>query len=154
MTHPRAVCDQLTASNLPLVGARPTAEPQAWTPPRGVAVELVPAGVWWDAVRVPRWIAEHALRTLGESGGAVIEDGYGAWLYWLIPVGMGKTDGLAHAQLLGHATWVAVPPAHRTTGPDVTWRFLPDVLLTDPARLRAALRQAERRAVGPRGGSR
>lgn len=53
----------------------------AWVPPESMCVTLVPAGRWWDAVRVPRDLAVPGLAVLGPDSGAVIEDGRCAlWL--------------------------------------------------------------------------
>lgn len=43
------------------------AEPQKalpWNPPNGHAVQLFPAGRWWDAVRGPTGLGEHTLKLL------------------------------------------------------------------------------------------
>ncbi|MEU2719853.1 hypothetical protein [Streptomyces smyrnaeus] len=59
----------------------------AWSPPTHAPFALMPAGVWWDAVRVPYAPGWSVVRRLGEACGGVIGDPYRSWLYWLVPPG-------------------------------------------------------------------
>lgn len=119
-------------------------DPLPWTPPGGTEVRLLPAGRWWDAVRVTRPLAEQALAVLGPDTGAVIEDDSGALLYWLIKPGAAdEWPRLPQVEVLGRATYVGVPPV-AVTSSRARWRvpLAHDCYLTDPALLRAALEAA------------
>jgi len=116
-----------------------------WTPPTGVASVLLPAGVWWDAVRVPQWAAAAMLAELGTESGAVIRDGYTGQHTWLTTPG--AVDGWAvpeytQVQLLYATTCLEVPPLRRTGPLGVHWhpdRRWGDRQLTDPFTLHVAL---------------
>lgn len=118
-----------------------------WTPPAENTVE--PAGEWWDAIRVPEDIGTRALDQLGERSGAVIADGWGHLLYFLVPPRTATGWKLPGITVLTRTAreiaYVGVPPAHRDTGPCLHWRIPPDRdrnHLTDPALLHTALRTA------------
>ncbi|WP_211041620.1 hypothetical protein [Streptomyces tardus] len=123
---------------------------EAFTPPPGPDVCLMQAGVTWDAVRVSAWVSRAVLPALGERSGAVLEDGYSGVWYWLIASGAGGGWRFGPAvQVLGAATWLAVPPVHRTERPGLRWVLAPGGgtrALTEPELLHAALQ----RQVGPR----
>jgi len=127
---------------------------EAWSPPNGPSVELVAAGRSWDAVRVPSSVGARVLERLGEDSGAVIEDGYGAILYWLVRPGAADAWDLpqAYVGILGVASYVAVPPVRRIEGPGVRWAVALSALryLTNPEQLHAALTAEINAAVGPR----
>src|SRR5690606_6051324 len=93
----------------------------AWGPPVGTDVRLLPAGHWWDAVKVPARAGEFALKLLAFDTGGVIEDTFGGHLYWLIAPGSAARWRLPHVTVLTTACYVAVPPAHRTEGLGVRW---------------------------------
>ncbi|MFD8965954.1 DUF6415 family natural product biosynthesis protein [Streptomyces sp. NPDC059568] len=98
--------------------------PRAWAPPAGTAVVLVGAGRYWDAVRVRTDVGERVIRRLGGNSGAVIQDMYGAALYWLVAPGTADKWALPSEQVvpLGVATFVVVPPAHFTdTSRRIRW---------------------------------
>lgn len=107
-------------------------------------VRIVPAGRWWSAVRVPAALGTLVLELLGDRTGAVIEDGYGGIMYWLVPPGDAADRRLPGGQVLGRGSHVAVPPPSRTSGPGLYWRvpLSHDSYRTDTARLRAALTEA------------
>lgn len=107
-------------------------------------VRTVPAGRWWNAVRVPVALGTPALKSLGDASGAVIKDGYGGIMYWLVPPGAATDWRLTDVQVLGPGSHVAVPPLRRTAGPGLYWRvpLSQDRYWTDPERLRAALAEA------------
>ena len=115
-----------------------------WSPPCGTDIRLVPAGRWWDAVKVPRAVGDFALKLLALDTGAVIEDAFSAHLYWLVPVDSATGWRLPYVTVLGAACYLAVPPGHRTEGLGVHWRVPcePGHTLTDPAHLREALETA------------
>jgi hypothetical protein len=96
-----------------------------WMPTRHAEVQTLAAGDWWDAVRVPLGLGVHALRHLEDETGAVIRDGYGGILYWLIPPGSAAHRQLPQVTVLGPGCHVAVPPLHRTTGPGLYWQVPP-----------------------------
>ncbi|MFK4145178.1 hypothetical protein [Streptomyces sp. NPDC004065] len=91
-------------------------------PAHGVEVRTLAAGDWWDAVRVPLGPGLRALRHLGDATGAVIRDGYGGILYWLVPRGDAAGWRLPRVTVLGPGSYVAVPPPHRTAGPGLYWQ--------------------------------
>jgi hypothetical protein len=113
-----------------------------WMRQDGAQARLLPAGRWWDAVRVPLGLGSHAMRHLGDETGAVITDGYGRILYWLIRPGTAADWRLPEVQVLGAGCHVVVPPAHRTTGPGPHWRVPParDHECTSAPALHSALR--------------
>jgi hypothetical protein len=122
----------------------PNSDAPRWLRPLGPAVRMLPAGEWWDAVRVPLATGLRILEHLGTRTGAVIEDGYGGVLYWLVPPGAADTWDVPAAHILGPGCHVAVPPRHRTYAPGLHWRVPPTRTRhwTDPAALHAALRLA------------
>lgn len=122
-----------------------------WTPPNHDAVEALPVGVWWDAVRVPRPAAQGVLKSLGDASGAVIEDPFACVCYWLIEPGSASRWNAAAfhpVAVLQNAkldlTYLAVPPARRIAGPGLHWRvpLTANRYLTDTPALRAALAPA------------
>ncbi|WP_151478134.1 hypothetical protein [Streptomyces albicerus] len=122
----------------------PSSDAPRWLRPLGPEVRTLPAGEWWDAVRVPLATGVRILDHLGPRTGAVIEDGFGGSgiLYWLIPPGAAETWHLPPAQILGPGSHVAIPPRHRTCAPGLHWRVPPTRTRhwTDPASLHTALR--------------
>ncbi|NSC22823.1 hypothetical protein FM076_17265 [Streptomyces albus subsp. chlorinus] len=116
-----------------------------WSPPTHAPFVLTPVGVWWDAVRVPYDVGVDVVRRLGNAGGSVIGDPYGAWLYWLVPTGTGAVWGGLPAEAgavhVSVACWLPVPARDRTGPPGPYWAvpFARDRVLTDPDRLRGAL---------------
>ncbi|MEU6534443.1 hypothetical protein [Streptomyces sp. NPDC047000] len=113
-------------------------------PGRGAEVRTVAAGDWFDAVRVPLDLGLATLHLLGDESGAVIRDGFGSILYWLIAPGAAAGWGLERVSVLGRGHHVAVPPLHRTTGPGLYWQVPPTRGLecTSAPRLHAALHAA------------
>ncbi|MFH8366983.1 hypothetical protein [Streptomyces sp. NPDC018031] len=124
-----------------------------WTPPAGPDVTLVPAGRWWDAIKVPTFVGIPALDRLARTG-AVIHDGFAARMYWFIPPGTGRAwdwPALQQVELHSTTTYVAVPAAHHTCPPGLHWHVPPTGgCLTDPAGLQRALREVVDTALGPR----
>ncbi|MFJ8646337.1 hypothetical protein ACIRNI_09445 [Streptomyces sp. NPDC093546] len=129
---------------------------EPWTPPQGPDVTLLPAGRWWDAVRVPSSLGSRVLARLGENSGAVIEDGFGAILYWLVWPGAADEWVLLQpsVSICGATTYVAVPPVTYTEGPGLRWAtpLSPTRYLTDPELLRAALATEIDAVMGRRAG--
>ncbi|WP_369232638.1 hypothetical protein AB5J56_11735 [Streptomyces sp. R21] len=113
-----------------------------WMQSSTLQVRLVAAGEWWDAVRVPLTLGNKALEHLGDRTGAVIKDGFGSCLYWLIRPGTAADWNLAQVKVLGPGSHVAVPPLHRVTGPGLYWQVPPsrDREWTSAALLHTALR--------------
>ena len=117
-----------------------------WMRPYSDEVRTLPAGRWWDAVRVPLAPGLRTLESLGDDTGAVIRDGFGDVLYWLVLPNSAADWSLPQVQVLGPGCHVAVPPLHRTSGPGLVWQ----VALrsagrewTRPERLHAALVAAQ-----------
>lgn len=136
--------------NTPTLELPAALRPLEWLP-AGRTVAMLPAGQWWDAVRVPRALALEALGGLGSRSGAVIEDPGGGLLYWLVPAGRADDWHLAEKsriRVLGHNSSVAVPGPQRTAGPH--WRIPPtrDGALTDPEQLHNALARAAAVSAG------
>lgn len=132
----------------------PAVTPGGFDFPEGPDAQAMRAGLMWDAVRVPRWLAVPALARLGDRSGAVIEDTWGPVWYWLIPPGSGHGWRHGHGiEVLGATCWVVVPPVSRTAGAGVRW-MLPPVsgraVLTAADVLRAALTAAVAELAGPR----
>lgn len=121
--------------------------PLAWVPPHHNAVSLLPAGRWWDAVRVRRELADAVLTALGPRSGAVIEDSPGGLLYWLVEPGSAtRWPELPGVRVRGRDGFIGVPAQHKVSGSGVSWRvpLAPGRYLTDPAALLAALTEAAR----------
>lgn len=114
-------------------------------------VRTVPAGRWWNAVRVPADLGALALKSLGDESGAVIKDGYGGIMYWLVPPGDAAAWRLPDVQVLGRGSHVVVPPLRRTAGPGLYWRvpLTHDTYWTNTARLHSVLSSAAT-AAAPR----
>ncbi|MDT9696514.1 hypothetical protein [Streptomyces sp. P17] len=93
--------------------------------PGSVEVRTVAAGGWWDAVRVPLDLGLDALRYLGEDTGAVIRDGFGGRLYWMIPPGSAAGWNVPQVRVLGRGCHVAIPPLHRVMSPGLCWQIPP-----------------------------
>jgi hypothetical protein len=112
--------------------------------PHSAEVRALPAGCWWDAVRVPLAPGVRALGLLGDETGAVIRDGYGGILYWLLVPGGATGWHLPEVQVLGRGSHVAVPPPRRTKGPGLYWQVPPAYgrECTDSTRLHTALSRA------------
>ncbi|MEV0227509.1 hypothetical protein [Streptomyces sp. NPDC050704] len=129
--------------------AIPASDAPRWLKPLGPEVRALPAGEWWDAVRVPLAAGLRTLEHLGPRTGAVLEDGYGSVLYWLVPPGTAAGWDLPPAHVLGSGSHVAIPPRHRTYPPGPHWRVPPTRTRywTDPDTLHTALRAALRTAL-------
>ncbi|MFE4651511.1 hypothetical protein [Streptomyces sp. NPDC056707] len=113
-------------------------------------VEMMAAGHLWDVVRVPKSIGLHALNELTTDSGIVIEDTSGGVLYWFIHHGTAEGWDLREVQVLGEASYVAVPPVTRIVPPGLHWRIVNADPMTNPVLLYAALDSAVRRTFGPR----
>ncbi|MDF2254724.1 hypothetical protein [Streptantibioticus ferralitis] len=105
---------------------------------------LVPAGVDWDAIRVPRTIGMDVLRILGRHSGAVIEDPCGSALYWFVSKGAATAWDVPETRPLGVTHHLVVPSTHRVRRPGPHWLFSPAdrQLITDVGNLRAAVKDA------------
>lgn len=121
-----------------------TSRNRHWVQPHTAEVRTLPAGRWWDAVRIPRRLGERVLGQLGEDAGAVIDDGYGDIVYLLVRPGTADHWQLDHARVLGDGCHVAIPPQQRAQGPGLHWRVTPtrDRYWTCAERLYAALLSA------------
>lgn len=118
--------------------SRPTALPTIG------GCQLQPAGLEWDAVRVPRTIGVHALAILGNRSGAVIEDPREPAVYWFVRRGSATGWDLSETRPLGMNQHLVVPPRDRVEGPGPHWRIRPvdGGLITDVRALRAAVEAA------------
>lgn len=137
-------------------GENPLRSPDgtSWTPPTDSAA-LVPAGVAWDAVKVPAAVGRDVLSRLGDRGGAVIEDRYmsGCVMFWLVAPGAANHWPHRQIEVYGPATSLIVPPTHKTEGPGLRWLvpLTTTRYLTDAALLYDALSGAVDTPRGPRG---
>ncbi len=124
-----------------------------WEPPLGRDSMHIEAGVFWDAVRAPGYLADRAVQELGDASGAVIRDPYVHRLTWLVPVGTARDwEPIADVDPLSAACWLEVPPADRTRGQGPYWllRPAPGCLLTSPSVLHRALLASLAAQFGPR----
>jgi hypothetical protein len=113
-----------------------------WLPPDERGVLGVPAGRWWDAVRVSSFDGVRAIGRLQARSGPVIEDQADGVLYWLVAPGSAERWNLPGVDVLGAGRTLRIPPAEWTQGrgPAVRWLIPPHGdCLTDPDRLRDAL---------------
>ncbi|MGW7517594.1 hypothetical protein ACWGJ2_18585 [Streptomyces sp. NPDC054796] len=131
----------------------PTSTPP-WAPPTGVAAELLPAGVHWDACKVPAHLGDRVLVRLGRESGAVIRDPYGRRLTWLVPPGTTRGWAVPETscvQLLSTAQHVTVPPGWCTRSSFTRWvRGWAEHGLTDARLLYVVLDAVIRAEYGPR----
>lgn len=104
-------------------------------------LRIVPAGVEWDAIRIPRRLGVAALNRLPVPHGPVITDPDDRVVYILVPRGTAHRWDAALTQAYGIATYVAVPPEGRDAPPGPYWLVAPAdwVPLTDPGHLRSAI---------------
>ncbi|GAB2819119.1 hypothetical protein [Streptomyces daliensis] len=125
-----------------------------WSPPSSLTAELLPAGVHWDACKVPAYLGERVLVRLGRESGAVIRDPYGRRLTWLVPPG--TTNGwdipeTTCVQLLGITQHLTVPPGWCTRSAFTHWvRGWAEHGLTDARLLYVVLDAVIRAEHGPR----
>ncbi|MGW1194431.1 hypothetical protein ACWD4B_01030 [Streptomyces sp. NPDC002536] len=114
---------------------------------RGDPVRSIPGmiharcGVEWDAVRVPPWLGERTLKTLGSSIGPVLASGYAGQWTFLIDCGWADRWDLRGrgARLLRRNTVIELPlTATCTQTRDVRW-VVPPGGWTDPDKLYRAL---------------
>ncbi|WP_251022872.1 hypothetical protein [Streptomyces sp. ISL-10] len=125
---------------------------QQWVQPYGLDVRTLPAGRWWDAVRVPLSLGIRALDRLGGDTGPVIKDGHGSILYWLVKPGAADHWQLPEVRVLGPGCHVAVPPQHRMDGPGLHWciPLTSERYWTSLGRLHSALQAAPTEISGRR----
>ncbi|TQK42416.1 hypothetical protein FBY35_3820 [Streptomyces sp. SLBN-118] len=123
-----------------------------WVQLCGREVQALPAGQWWDAVRVPLSLGVRALEYLGDDVRAVIKDDYGSMLCWLIRPGSADHWQSPQVQVLGQNCHMAVPPQHRTFGPGLHWHVPPtrEQYWTSTKRLHSALHTALAATTLPR----
>lgn len=125
-----------------------------WTPRESDTVELVPTGTAWDAVRSTDRFGRAVIDRLGSRCGAVIVDGSGAVLYWLVKPGSADKWMLPQyaVSIIGANAYVAVPSVRFVSGPGLHWGIAPTPLrcLTDTELLFAAIEAETERAYGPR----
>ncbi|MDT3400286.1 hypothetical protein RKE29_27350 [Streptomyces sp. B1866] len=133
-------------------------EPLARPPwvPREPTLGAVPAGVWWDAVRVRQPAADQVLHLLRyafpDPVGPVVADPGGAdpCLYFLVPRGAAERWDLPDGRALGQGSYLVLPCLSRARPPGTHWAEppRPDPPTTDPSALRHALTLlAPRRSV-------
>ncbi|WP_425838317.1 hypothetical protein [Streptomyces fractus] len=121
----------------------------AWVPEQGA--QAVPAGTWWDTVRVPEVLGVNvvrAFRTLAPTRlGPVIADldMKVPSLYFLTPLDTVATWDEPPTRGLGHHSYIVVPDADTTSPPGPYWLIRPQdiTVLTDPRALRRFLHCAE-----------
>ncbi|MFJ9179430.1 hypothetical protein [Streptomyces sp. NPDC102360] len=127
-----------------------TIDPTAWTPSTGV--QAVPAGTWWDAVRVPEHIGTEtvrAFRTYAPSQlGPVIIDLQMRVpsLYFLVPSGIALDWNVPSSRALTHHSFIVVPSTNITSPPGPHWLINPrdTTRLTSPSVLQRFIK-----LVGP-----
>lgn len=102
---------------------------------------LVPTGVDWDAVRVPRHIGLAALQRMPRLLGSVVVDPAARAMYFFTPVNAACEWQLPDVHVLGVRQYLVVPPVHRCRPPGPYWLVTPSVppQLTEPEVLRKAV---------------
>ncbi|MGW7517379.1 hypothetical protein ACWGJ2_17490 [Streptomyces sp. NPDC054796] len=127
---------------------------KSWAPPSGVAAELLPAGVYWDAVQVPAYLGDRVLDRLGRESGAVIRDPFSRRLTWLVDprATQGWTVPEASCvQLLSTTQYLTIPPGWCTRSASPHWTRPWDAHgLTDARLLHVVLDAVIRAEHGPR----
>lgn len=101
---------------------------------------LVPTGMEFDAICVPRYLALPSLTTLGKTG-AVIVNPYERALYFFAQLGTAASWDVPETHPLGAAQYLLLPPAASVSPPGPYWLVKQgaDGPLTDANRLHAAL---------------
>ena len=109
--------------------------------PTGHATQTVPAGRWFDAVRVSSFDGIRAITRLQERSGPVLEDQVDGVMTWLVPTGSTATWDLPGVDLLSAGRVLTVPPASQIEGM-FRWLIPPPPegdCITTPEALRQAL---------------
>ena len=108
------------------------------------------SGKWWDAVRVPLYLAE--LIALHDTQCAVLCDPAQASAYFFVPPGSTAGQTLPRSYALGDTEYLEMPTPGRTHPPGSYWLRAPQqgAWMTDTTRLIAALETTIATLYGPR----
>lgn len=102
-----------------------------WIPPARCGARTVPAGRWFDVVRVPGPASGRVLGRLGWRSGPVVEIQEHGVVHWFVaPRVAAGWPRLPGVRVLGHGHYVAIPPAGWCAsptegGPPVRWLVPP-----------------------------
>lgn len=121
----------------------------AWTPEEGA--QAVPAGTWWDAVRVPQDLGVNVVRAFrtfvpARLGPVIADlDMKVPSLYFLTPLGTATDWNVPPSRGLGHHSYIVIPETGTTSPPGPYWLVRPQDAtgLTDPHALQRFLNCAE-----------
>lgn len=119
----------------------PATPAPSWVP-FGQALVPLPAGNFWDAIKMRADLGKAVLDQLGDKAGPVIYDSWGEMVYFLVPAGSSLRWEAPNTWARGTASWVPIPGLEATTGPH--WLVPPDISgrLTGLDDLRAAFEAA------------
>lgn len=90
-----------------------------------MGTHILPAGVEWDAVRVPRYLGLAALDQFPSSPGPVIVDPQSRTLYFFVPKGSTDSWSLPQITPLRESQFLVVPPETRISPPGPYWLVEP-----------------------------
>lgn len=112
--------------------------------PGPLSTRILPAGVKWDAVRVPRFMGLAVLDRMQSSPGSVIVDPQERALYFFVPKGATSSWDLAEVRLLRGGQFLVVPPSDRFLPPGPYWLVEPGhwLSLASPEELHSTLGRA------------
>ena len=103
-------------------------------------MELVPAGVRWDAVKVGRHLAVRAIELIAMPGAVTVDPAPPEpVLYFFVPPGSAAAWDVPETRALGHNAHVVLPPEQKEAPPGLYWLITQRNGLTPAAVLREAL---------------
>ncbi|WP_432104454.1 hypothetical protein [Streptomyces sp. bgisy091] len=101
---------------------------------------MAPAGVDWDAIRVPRFVGLQVIELLGPQVGPVIVNPAARTMYFLVPPGTTAAwTTLAPTTVLGKGSHVFLPARHQQKPPGPYWLTPCRQPLADTPTLRTTL---------------
>lgn len=101
---------------------------------------MTPAGVDWDAIRVPRFLGLQVIERLGPQVGPVIVHPGARTMYFLVPRGTtGAWTAMTPAAVLGDGCYVFLPARYKQRPPGPYWLTPRQQPLADTPTIRTTL---------------
>lgn len=105
-------------------------------------MRLAAAGVVWDVIKVPRYLAVRAIERIVEPGAVAVDPSPAEpALYFFVPAGSAADWDVRQTIALGLDSHVVLPPDHKEVPPGPYWLISPERGLTPTSALRLALEQ-------------